>query len=107
MKKIIKVLILGTEYKIQTAEQEFLRKLCESDGFVFGLCDYEHKLIYLDNKISKGEYIKTLRHELVHAFFFESGLDLQSDYARQEELVDWIALQLPKMIKVCEKLKAL
>lgn len=100
-----KVLILGTEYLIKSEKQGFLKKLCESDGFVYGLCDYEHKKIYLDDELTKGEYIKTLRHEIVHAFFFESGLDLQSDYARQEELVDWIALQLPKMKKVCDKLK--
>lgn len=39
---------------------------------------------------------QTLRHEIVHAFFFESGLGGESDYAQNEELVDWIARQGPK-----------
>jgi hypothetical protein len=38
-----------------------------------------------------------LRHEIVHAFFFESGLAQSSnkceDWAMNEEMVDWIARQ--------------
>lgn len=40
---------------------------------------------------------KVLRHEIVHAFFYCSGLSTQCDYASNEELVDWIAAQLPEM----------
>lgn len=39
---------------------------------------------------------KVIRHEIVHAFFHESGL---MDYCLDEQLVDWIALQIPKIIK--------
>lgn len=46
----------------------------------------------------------TLRHEITHAFFYQSGLaesSLQFDagWATNEEMVDWIALQFPKMLK--------
>lgn len=38
----------------------------------------------------------TRRHELTHAFLFESGLD---DYANDETLVSWLAHQFPKMMR--------
>ena len=49
---------------------------------------------------------RVLRHEIVHAFLTESGLDDQS-FAINEEIVDWIALQLPKMVKTMKEAKAL
>lgn len=33
-------------------------------------------------------------------FFAESGLRSNSDFAENEELVDWIAIQFPKIAKV-------
>ena len=41
---------------------------------------------------------KNLRHEIVHAFLFESGLAENSEWAYNEEMVDWIAKQGPKII---------
>ena len=50
----------------------------------------------------------TLRHEVIHAFFAESGLWSSSmevgAWAMNEEMVDWFAIQLPKIIKVFEQL---
>lgn len=45
---------------------------------------------------------QTIRHELVHAFLDESGLQENSNqfegsWATNEEMVDWIALQGPKI----------
>lgn len=57
------------------------------------------------SQLSKELYYKNvLRHEIIHAFFFESGLDT---YCNNEELVDWLAIQVPKMIDVFEKQKCL
>lgn len=106
MKKSINV--LGTKYKIKlTNESELAEILNSNDIKVFGLCDYSKKMIYLDETLPKVVLEETLRHELVHAFFHESGLGTQCDYAREEELIDWIALQLPKMTKVCKELEIL
>ncbi len=54
----------------------------------------------------------TLRHEIVHAFFNESGLMESSSasnegWARNEEMVDWIAIQGPKIYKAWEEARAL
>ena len=50
---------------------------------------------------------QTIRHEIVHAFFFESGLGGESDYAQNEELVDWIARQGPKLYRAWAEAGAL
>jgi len=50
---------------------------------------------------------RIFRHELVHAFFYESGLDTESDFARDEILVDFLAMQIPKLAKLFEKLNLL
>lgn len=47
---------------------------------------------------------ETLRHEIVHAFFDESGLADSSStvdgaWTKNEEMVDWIAIQGPKIYK--------
>jgi len=46
---------------------------------------------------------KTLRHEIIHAALFESGLLNNSDWAKNEECVDWIALQFPKLQEIFKK----
>jgi hypothetical protein len=45
-----------------------------------------------------------IRHELVHAFFEESGL---TEYKNNELLVDWIAKQFPKLAKAFQQVRAL
>lgn len=50
------------------------------------------------------QYCTTLRHEIIHAYFMESGLwgsSLQYDegWATNEEMTDWIAIQFPKLHK--------
>ena len=58
-------------------------------------------------------YQKTvLRHEIIHAFLFESGLAgscnvWDGSWAENEEMVDWIAMQLPKIIQACKEADAL
>ena len=53
-----------------------------------------------------------LRHEIVHAFFDESGLRDSSEridipWPRNEELVDWLAIQGEKIYKAWEEAEAL
>jgi len=49
---------------------------------------------------------QVLRHEIIHAFLYESGLygsSLSSDrWALNEEMVDWLAIQFPKILKAFE-----
>ncbi len=55
------------------------------------------------NKKGAQTYLaQTLRHEILHAYLFESGLDWSSrdieSWATNEEMIDWIALQFPKIL---------
>lgn len=96
-----KVKILDTEYTIQLLHEEDDPKLKECDGYT----DYTtRRIVVCDRRsndpmqVEKPEVIieKVARHEMVHAFLFESGLDTNS-WANNEEIVDWIAIQFPKM----------
>ena len=55
------------------------------------------------------EYIKlALRHEVIHAFMFESGLDSETEHVKfpeDEIFVDWVAIQYPKIKKVFDELE--
>lgn len=92
--------ILGQKYEVVHDES------LKNAGFD-GLCLKYSKQIkirpvqnMLDDSDDEAEkrrrYNEVLRHEAVHAFFSESGLDCYSD---NEELVDWIANQFPKMYR--------
>lgn len=99
----MKVNVLGTEYDMQVKGKAEDDTLMRADGYCQ---NYSKKIVIkrtedmldgdasIDAKKSRNEHVK--RHELVHAFLFESGLDDRSD---DEELVDWIAIQVPKLVR--------
>ena len=113
--KAEKVNILGTEYTIEThkvSEDEYLEK-----NRLAGYCGEEEKLIVvadmseekyftgMDEKAQEAYRKRTLRHEIMHAFLNESGLSDDSNrfdgaWAKNEEMVDWLAIQSPKIFKV-------
>ena len=114
--------ILGTEYTIEThkvSEDETMKKNQWS-----GYCDEEQKLIVVADMTEK-EFIdidsadaqeqyrkKTLRHEITHAFLNESGLSDSAStpacsWAKHEEMVDWFAIQSPKIFAVFKELDIL
>lgn len=97
--------ILGAEYEIQVRREH--EDACLKN--ILGYMDPSSRLIVVKNHVDKLadamdcdnlEIISkdTVRHEIIHAFFRESGL-WNEDYGQNETLVDWIALQLPKMVK--------
>lgn len=45
---------------------------------------------------------KALRHEIIHAFFHEAGL---GRYCNDEVIVDFIAIQFPKLLEIFKQLK--
>lgn len=52
-----------------------------------------------------------MRHEVIHAFLFESGLAENSNtsdaWAVNEEMVDWLAIQAPKIFSTFKKMNIL
>lgn len=102
--------ILGEEYKINTKvsiyEDEYLQE-------VMGYCDSSIKEIVVaqlnTNTVGSLKNMKLfedkiVRHEIIHAFLNESGLGECSDWAKEEEMIDFFARQFPKMLKVFKDL---
>ena len=107
-----KVNVLGTEYKVVIRSDSEDAKLArELDGY----CDTSTKECVISgmekhDPMAKGniaEYRKSvIRHELVHAFLYESGIENCAEWAC-EEMVDWIAIQFPKMEKAFREASAM
>ncbi len=51
--------------------------------------------------------MKNKRHEIIHAFLFESGLAENSEWAQNEEMVDFFAIQFPKLMEVFKNADAI
>ena len=50
---------------------------------------------------------KNKRHEIIHAFLFESGLAENSEWAQNEEMVDFFAIQFPKLMEAFKNADAI
>lgn len=104
-----KVSILGTEYRIVVTNEEETPAMADASG----LTDDTVHTIFLDDcstyrddcgKKDLDQYMRrVLRHEIVHAFLYESGLAVSSmeatEWAINEEMVDWFARQSPKIFR--------
>ena len=110
--------ILGTEYTIEIvkiSECELLKNKnwCGSCNnlthkILIGDASEEEFFGVMSEDEQKLQTKMTLRHEITHAFLNESGLQNDtsvpgSGWATNEEMVDWIAIQFPKMKKAFEE----
>ena len=115
--------VMGETYQV------FYRSEEEDPGLegCLGYCDKYQKLIVIDDgdaddviEMAKeyGEQWSTsydklqkkvLRHELTHAFITECGLSesSQGQWACNEEVVDFLAINATKLVKLFEKAGAL
>lgn len=112
------VIILGQTYKVHELAPEDENAM--EDG-VQGYTDWTTHEIAVrgslrnphPNGLADREALfkKVLRHEIIHAFLFESGMtgfdEWSGCYATNEVLVDWIAVNCPKMLRVFEDVGAL
>ena len=116
----MRVNILGTWY--ETVFDQYKVDSVYKERDILAYVSYDAKKIHICELESHPDFDGTmesaqigekhsLRHEIIHAFLFESGLAGEShcstSWAGNEEMIDWIALQLPKIIKVCEEAEAL
>lgn len=103
--------VLGTTIRVQFREEKQDKALEECDGYF----DASESLIVV--KIPKEDGMslgnlenyqkKVLRHEITHAFLYESGMahcsGTTDSWAVNEEMVDWFAIQSPKIYKVFQE----
>lgn len=110
--------ILGTKYRIEYRTKEEDKALNDCDGYI----DWTINLIVVfkperseddPNRLKdlRRYQKKVLRHEIVHGFLDESGLRESASYAtnwaQNEEMVDWLAYQGPKIYKAWEEADAI
>jgi hypothetical protein len=101
--------ILGTEYKIIGAKDT--PKLRDLAGYIEV---WAKEIVYdaeltknKDDKCSKktGECLKqVMRHEIMHAFYHEAGA---SQYGDDENLVEMMAILIPKIVKAMKEVNVL
>lgn len=118
----MKVSVLGTDYTI------LLKKFQDDEAFernsIDGYCSSLSKTIVICDLTTKENWkhetldcIRTaqkeiLRHEIVHAFFNESGLQdsafiYDGAWPKCEEMIDWIALQGLKLYEAWKSVDAI
>lgn len=105
----MKVNILGTVYTIIEADEAKDKCLKHCDGY----CDKTTKHIVVgkpkeDADLGDFEVYKrkVMRHEILHAFLFESGLHenwSHPEFGHDETYLDWFACQFPKIMAVYKK----
>jgi hypothetical protein len=102
----MKVNILGAEYTVSYKKTEDDKALLKCNGYTdwttksIVVCKTDIDELSLKNMASFEE--KVLKHEIIHAFLYESGLTSESDWAHNEEMVDWFAMQYNKINKAIE-----
>lgn len=91
--------VLGTEYTIERRTSNQDEILLDCDGY-FDKTSKQVVIAEKDSKCDLGcfeEYQKkVLRHEIVHAFMYESGLAENWEHkniGQEETVVDWFAIQ--------------
>lgn len=104
----LEISILGTNYElIMGGTTEDYPDLADGND---GYCNYQLKQIVISKEYDDGtksyeKYLETVvRHEIIHAYLYESGLH---DYANDERIVDWVAIQFPKMKEAFSELKVI
>ena len=110
--------VLGTKYTIKIVKISKCKLLRENNWI--GSCNQITKEIlivdtneeeYFGKMTDKEKELTTkeiMRHEIIHAFLNESGLQDSSmqycnAWAKNEEMIDWIAIQFPKILDVFKK----
>lgn len=112
-----KIKILGTTYKV------YLNVPSTKDPHLNGLFGYtsfhDKKIVVADVRTIPGwesvddagawdTFSCTVRHEVIHAYLMESGLNGSANpancWALNEEMIDWFAIQMPKLLKTFREL---
>lgn len=106
--------ILGNEWKIVFRKISEDKDLEDAEGYA---STSSNTIVIRSENLENAENFeryqkRVLRHELIHAFLQESGLAQNSiedagAWARNEEMVDWFAIQSPKIFKVFTELDLL
>ena len=85
--KEICINVLGTVYTLNFYDYE---------TSYYGVTDFKNKTIEIFRDLSKEQKERTIIHELLHAYLFESGLE---KYSSDELLLVWLDKFIPVITK--------
>ena len=91
---IYSITILDKKWDIVFCDKKDDQELNDCDGYT-STRQGERKMVIAKDAYQSKEQI--LRHELIHAFLFETGLGFCSDWATNEEMVDYFARNWTKI----------
>jgi len=104
----MKISILGTEYELILKDENDDPAFKECGGYrdAFAkqivIADFKPDGSPMETKNLRAAVNQNIRHEIVHAFLYESGLHANAvryngEWSDNEEMVDWFAIQGPKI----------
>lgn len=105
--------ILGQKYQLILDTPENNPKLKDVNGYmepyskkivIDAAIIESHKKDPLAAEDLEAKVRQIYRHEIMHCFFTESGISYKFSVEEEDFLVEWIAVQFPKMKKVFEEL---
>lgn len=102
----MKVNVLGTEYDVKLLEErDETMQTVNCDGYT-DFSSKEIKVLKAEEKPGNQKDIfkyqnTVLRHEIIHAFLYECGIDHGMQF-HNEECVDFFAIQFDKLAKIFE-----
>ena len=103
--------VLGRTWEVIVCTESDDPRLEGFDGFTDQTCQ---QIVIADRsdeatvKDLMACVMNTLRHELVHAFLYESGLGSSWTHVlsgHDEEMVDWMAYQMPKIMEAYHSIR--
>ena len=113
------IIVLGTCYHIYVVPKNKMNKeyeavggtCCINDSAILVIEEFDTEWQDCSTTSIANKIYKTLRHEIIHAFLNESGLHFNTQvvvdgngWATNEEMVDWIAIQFPKIAIIYDEL---
>ena len=106
--------ILGSKWKLKVIPRAYDPMFATVDGYtdrsIRTMFVAEDSANAMDDLNDWAEYQKVVkRHEIIHAFMFESGLaqDMYHPaYGHCEQDIDFFAIQIPKMLEAFKKVDA-
>jgi hypothetical protein len=94
------IAILDKIWNIEFKDEKDDIELKDADGYT-STRNGERRIVVKNDCYSNKQHV--LRHELIHAFLFETGLGFCSNWATNEEMVDYFARNWEKINNLMDK----
>lgn len=95
------ITINGQVWTVEEKGRDEIKGKLDASGMCFSMCEYEERRITLADDISREQKMNTLRHELVHAFFYAYGF-MYFETLDHEQIADFFGIYGGRMCDIVE-----